>query len=129
MPKGTIIEEIAHAIVALRNCEHSGNVEWAHKHRERLEKLRKNFLPSGSGIDRGTKIDVTRSTDDRIVFTASYHHMDEHGMYSHWTDHTITVQASFIYGFTLTISGKDYNDIKEYLRDTFRSALEAPCPI
>lgn len=44
--------------------------------------------------------------------------MNECGYYDGWTAHTITVTPSFS-GFNLLISGRDRNDIKAYIRDTF----------
>jgi hypothetical protein len=43
--------------------------------------------------------------------------MNEGGMYDAWTEHTIRVRPSLSSGFTLTISGRDRNEIKEYLHE------------
>jgi hypothetical protein len=50
--------------------------------------------------------------------------MDDGGGYDGWTEHTITVTPSFR-GFDLTISGRDRNDIKDYLHQTFDHVLSA----
>jgi len=79
-------------------------------------------MPSGSGFDSGTKIDLSASHADKLVFTTAFHHMNENGMYAGWTDHTITVTPSFS-GFNMRVSGCNRNDIKEYIGDTFHEAL------
>jgi len=45
--------------------------------------------------------------------------MNEHGFYDGWTEHRITVKPSLAFGFELTISGRDRNEIKDYLSDVF----------
>lgn len=80
-------------------------------------------MPSGSGIDSGTKLDYGRSTPDKLVFTMSFHHMNDSGMYDGWTDHSITVKPSLVYGIEIGISGRNRNDIKDYLGDTYHAAL------
>jgi hypothetical protein len=80
-------------------------------------------MPSGSGVDIGTKLDLGESTSDKLVFSASFHHMDEHGGYDGWTDHKIIVTPSLQFGFNLKITGRDRNQIKDYLSDIFHTAL------
>ena len=80
-------------------------------------------MPSGSGIDSGTKLDFDRSKPNRLVFTAPYHHMNDDGMYDGWTDHDIIVTPDLGFGFDLRITGRDRNQIKDYLGDTFAEAL------
>jgi hypothetical protein len=121
-----LIEHLANSIVAMRNCEKNGNTEWHDKHYERILWLVKNALPSGSGIDSGTKIDFDASNGDapeKIVLQCSFHHMDEHGGYDGWTDHTVVARPSFVLGIDLTITGKDRNDIKDYLSEVYYDAL------
>lgn len=74
--------------------------------------------PSGSGIDAGTKLDDS-STKDKLVFAFGYHHMDEHGYYDGWTEHTAVVKPSMCFGYDLRITGRDRNGIKEYLASVF----------
>ncbi len=78
--------------------------------------------PSGSGIDTGTQLDAT-SQSERLVFNASFHHMDEHGCYAGWTNHRIIVKPSLVFGLDLHITGPDRNEIKEYLHQTFEQWL------
>lgn len=124
MPK-TLINAIAETLAAHRNCVQSGNREWQAKHAARLAQLA-DRLPSGSGIDHGTTIDVDASTTDRVVLRTSYHHMNDGGMYDGWTEHRIVVRPSFIGGIDLAIGGRDRNGIKEYLFDVFAQTLLEP---
>lgn len=118
-----LFREIAVAVVALSNCKESGNTEWAEKWSDRLEAF-EDLLPSGSGFDNGTKIDLDRTQANKIVLTTAFHHMNESGMYDGWTEHTVTVRPTFqLHEFELTISGRNRNDIKDYIYDVFASTL------
>ncbi len=97
--------------------------EWTERHASNIESMVKNFMPSGSGIDNGIAFDFDKSHGEKLVFQFSFHHMDDNGMYSGWTDHTLTVTPSPAFGFELAISGRNRNDIKEYFYDLFQSAL------
>ena len=118
-----LYQELASRIQARLNCAESGNVEWFEKHEARIEELVKNYMPSGSGFDCGTKIDLDKSTPEKLVFYTDFHHMNEVGYYDGWTEHRITVRPSLAFGFTLTISGKNRNEIKDYIHQAFDCAL------
>lgn len=122
----TIAAELASLLIARANCITAGNAEWEARHTMRILDFADNHLPSGSGWDLGTDIDLQKSTAEKLVLTGSFHHMDAHGGYDGWTDHTITVRPSFVYGVKLTISGRDRNDIKEHIYSLFEIALNAP---
>ncbi len=113
---------IANKLQAIQNCVESNNIEWHDKHLEDLCNIITNG-PSGSGIDCGTKLDFDKSNSEKLVFDVAFHHMDEYGYYDGWTNHKITVRPSLLCGFTLTISGRDKNFIKEYLLDTYQAWL------
>lgn len=113
---------IARSVQARLNCITANNSEWQAKHEATIDALC-DEMPSGSGFDNGTKLDLDASTGDKLVFTTAYHHMDENGGYSGWTQHTVTAKPSLVHDFTLTIGGRDRNGIKEYIADTFNSAL------
>lgn len=121
--KAKLYAHIARLIKAIENCKQSGNDEWYAKHDERLSLLIANHMPSGSGIDSGTELDP-KSTPERLVFNTSFHHMDEGGMYDGWTDHQVIVTASLMFGIDVRITGRNRNDIKEYLGGLFAAALE-----
>ena len=122
MKTRTIIQEIASRIVARQNCINSGNEQWLDRHTAALKTLQEE-LPSGSGIDCGTKIDLDASTSGKVVLLCSFHHMNDAGMYNGWTEHRITVTPAFS-GIDIAISGRDRNGIKEYLHETYALALE-----
>lgn len=113
-----LYQHIALTLEALRNCEASGNTEWARRHRERVAEY-ENMLPSGSGFDTGTRISIEESTPDKLVLVTSYHHMDEHGTYDGWTDHKIVITPSLAHGFSMKIGGRDRNDIKDYIGEVY----------
>jgi hypothetical protein len=81
-----------------------------------------NILPYGSGFDNGCKIDIKKSGSDRVVITTSFHHLND-SYYTGWTEHTITVIPKLWGGFDLRISGKNQNDIKDYIHDVFSTEL------
>ncbi len=103
------------------NCTASGNAEWKVKATKRLAQVAQDLLPSGSGIDNGTVI--VEIDDDRIVLLCDFHHMNEHGMYDGWTEHKITARCGFYLGITVSVSGRDRNEIKDYLAETYQYAL------
>lgn len=90
-----------------------------------LDYIEREALPSGSGIDSGTRIDRDQSKPNRIVLDFSFHHMDEHGYYDGWTQHRAIVTPSLTAhsGFELRITGRDRNQLKDYLHDVFDTAL------
>lgn len=124
--KRTLAEEIATLADARRNCATMVpyNQEWFDKHDDALNDIARNVLPSGAGIDRGTIIDKEKSTFTKIVLYASFHHMNEAGYYDGWTDHTIVVVPTFL-GLSVTVKGRNRNDIKELLEEVYQQALEA----
>lgn len=122
----TLLQDIASTVDAYKRCRENPEQygEWEARHLEAIRGFERNELPSGSGIDSGTKIDIERCTPYRVVLTAGFHHMNKDGMYDGWTEHTITVTPSFS-GMDITISGRNRNDIKEYLHDVFYWTLAA----
>jgi hypothetical protein len=119
----TIAQQIAQLVGAIQQCALTGNAEWGAKHSERLRIIERNYLPSGAGFDNGTRVDVQRSTPEKLVFTTAFHHMNDAGYYDGWTEHTVTAKPSFLLEVSLTISGPDRNAIKDYMYETFRECL------
>ena len=119
-----LYQHIASTLQARRNCEVSNNKEWYDKHSEALKAM-EDELPSGSGIDCGTKIDLDRSTPNKIVLTMEYHHMNDVGMYNGWTAHDIIITPSLQNEFDMRITGRDRNYIKECLYETYHEALQS----
>jgi hypothetical protein len=127
-----LYSEIAALIAARQNCskdleyhrgQNTATAEWFDKHESRILELVKEHMPSGSGFDNGTTIDLDKSHSDKLVFHTSYHHMHDSGMYDGWTEHTIVLTPSFLGHFDMRISGHNRNEIKDYIADTFRIAL------
>lgn len=114
---------VASAITARNNCINSGNTEWKIKWENLLQSICVQCLPSGAGFDKGTRIDLEASSDEQLVFRTEFHHMNDIGYYDGWTAHAITVTGSLQFGINVQISGKDRNDIKEYIHEVFLSTL------
>ncbi len=119
-----LYRKIASLVGAINNCEKSGNLKWIEKHEDKLSELLNANFPSGSGFDGGTGLDMEKSTSERLVINADFHHMDESGGYDGWTNHNVIVTPSLEFGFSLQITGKDRNDIKTYIGDTFWEVLD-----
>lgn len=115
---------LASLVQARTNCIKSNNSEWKLKHEERIEQIVADFLPSGSGWDCGTKIDLGNSTGEKLVLYGEWHHMNDGGFYDGWAAHVITVRPSLAFDLSISISGRDRNEIKDYLRDTFAQCLD-----
>jgi hypothetical protein len=118
-----LYQRLARLVDAVANCKKHGNDVWEPKHRALVETLVERYMPSGSGFDAGTKIDWQRSGADRLVFTTSYHHMNDGGFYDGWTEHVVTVKPSLAFGISLSVGGRDRGDIKNYIGDCFDEAL------
>lgn len=121
----TVAIAIHSALVARDNCEKNGNCAWHQRWTRRLRALGRERLPSGSGIDNGTRVKGLTKDGRGIELLLEFHHHGEHG-YDGWTYHTARVRPSFL-GLDISISGPNRNDIKDYLADVLREALNAEC--
>lgn len=115
-------EKLARLIHALDTCTKSDNFMWAGKHEEAINLIMRD-APSGSGIDAGTKILTGKSTSEKIVLFSQFHHMNDGGYYDGWTEHEVWVLPSLMFGMTLKLTGRNRNDIKDYLYDVYHSWL------
>lgn len=123
-PKVPLYQAIARAFVAYQNCcADPQKAEWRDRHRERIERLVKQYMPSGSGIDNGIHFDFGTSRENRLLFTTAFHHMNDGGYYDGWTEHNVIVKPSLAWDIDLKITGRDRRDIKDYLHECFRAAL------
>lgn len=120
-----LYERFASLLLAVENCRASGNDEWEKRHTETLDRLAVRFLPSGSGFDAGSSLLFAESTSERLVFATSFHHMNEHGSYDGWSNHKVVVTPSLAHGFNLRVTGRDRNDIKDYIAEVFQHVLSA----
>ena len=121
-----VYQAIARRVDALRSC----NDEWIIKHTECIDSLVRERFPSGSGFDCGTQFDIAAHVEspiDRLVFDTAFHHMNENGYYDGWTDHKVIIRPSLRDGFTLSVTGRDRNGIKEYIADVFHAVLDSEC--
>ena len=133
----TVIQAIHSAFTAKQNCDKNvanfgADPEWAERWQERLDQLQ-DRLPSGSGFDCGTRI--VGKVEQAVILQTDYHHMDEHGCYSHWTRHDITVFPTFDdCGFDFKVECNnapddwDIDSFDDYLCDTLHAALSAEAP-
>jgi hypothetical protein len=119
---------IVSTLDAYRHCCDNENHEWSARHWSTLKTL-ESLLPSGSGIDSGTTIDTEKSTSEKLVLNTAYHHMNDAGYYDGWTEHTVTVRASLLFELNITISGRNRNDIKDYLHEVFLDTLKRNCAL
>jgi hypothetical protein len=120
-----VYQQIASLIQARQNCQQTGNTDWESRHEDRIYSLVNEYMPSGSGIDNGTSIDLDASTPEKLVFSFGYHHMNESGYYVGWSEHRLIVTPSLASGFDLRITGRDRDQIKEYLADVYSAALSS----
>lgn len=118
-----VYQQIASIAGAYHRCIKSNN-EYGQKHKWELERIEKEFLPRGSGIDSGTKIDLDNTNDDKITLICEFHHMDDNGMYCGWRTYKIKVIPAFS-GFDLHITGRDPHHIKDYLYDLYNNDLDS----
>ena len=98
--------------------------EQLHHVEEEIDRLVKEHLPSGSGFDAGTQMAEAEPPHTLLTFQTSFHHLDEHGFYTHWSHHMIRVTPSFT-GIVVKAGGRnDKHDIKGYIEEQFYFALE-----
>lgn len=91
-------------------------------HNNQIKNLIDGYLPSGAGLDMGVSLDDS-SHEDRLVFQANFHHMDEHGYYDGWSDHKVIITPTFIGDFNIRVTGRNVNNIKDHIADTFYHCL------
>jgi len=113
---------IAMKLQAMANCEKSGRNDWFNRHADDIETEMKNTAPSGSGFDSGTTLEEDKCTSKKLVFKTAFHHMNEDGYYTEWSQHEIIITPSFD-GFDMRITGRDKNMIKDYIGDVFHAWL------
>lgn len=117
-----VYQALASRLEAIGNCRLSCN-PWEDRHRDYIEALCKEALPSGSGFDCGSTLLEDESQPNRLVIQTSFHHMDDNGSYVGWSEHRVIVTPSLAHGFDLKVTGKNKRGIKDYIAETFHSAL------
>lgn len=97
---------------------------------DELARLCRDYLPSGSGFDAGTRLDQAecevehRPYPGRLWFDTSFHHMDEWGAYDGWTEHSVVVVPVFG-DLCIKVTGRDRNGVKDHIAETFHQVLTA----
>ncbi len=119
-----VYQELARLVDARLRCIERGNEEWVNRHEEKIEQIMKKYAPRGSGIDNGTKIDLDKSHGEKLIFTFSYHYMNENGFYEKWYDYNAIVKPSLRFGCEIRIIGKKIYGIKDYFYAMFDSFLD-----
>ena len=120
-----LFEDLAMAVSSHIRTTLDGNQKAADNWATKAHNATRCNLPQGAGFDNGTEIDLERSTDKKLVFHTAFHHMNDAGYYTCWTEHTVTVTPAFLGGFDLKVSGRNTRDIKDYIADTFHHLLGA----
>jgi hypothetical protein len=115
-------QKIASLLQAIINCQKSNNKTWQDNHTEAIETIMQN-APSGSGLENGTSLDFLKSTPEKLVFNTAFHHMNENGFYAGWSNHEVIITPSLAFGFNLRVTGKDRNEIKDYIAEMMSSFL------
>jgi hypothetical protein len=121
--KNKIYQSLALKIRAMDNCQKSKNETWLKHHHNFILELMEKTAPSGSGIDCGTEIDICACNANKLVFIVKFHHMNENGFYDGWTQHNIIVTPDLVRNFNLRVTGRDRNQIKEYLHEVYSTWL------
>ena len=122
----TLVAEISTTLQRIETLESRTNGD-SSQARETLETLIA-MMPSGSGIDCGTKLNGEKSNANHLVFIVDYHHMDEWGGYCGWNTYEITVKPTFN---GINIDGEcedawEIEDTIDYLCDTYHHQLTVP---
>ena len=130
-PKPTVpmVSMVKFLAQSMQRAEHFDNKDdvRAKDIRDSLVSYVRKHGPSGSGLDAGTHLFVDTCRANKLVFTTDFHHMNEHGYYDGWTQHKVIVLPTFD-GLDVRVSGKNRNDIRDYLADLFAHWLGAEIP-
>ena len=124
-----LYQQIVNTVVAYKNCERLGNLDWMATHEQWLKRA-EDALPRGSGIDSGCEIDVEASNENKLVINSSYHCMDENGFYDGWIDFKVIVKPCLLFGITIDIKGRfsdrhgKYVSLRDYLQEVFDHCLK-----
>ena len=122
----TVAMELASACGAYHRCVETKFGIAMQNHEKTVRWIERQFLPHGSGIDSGCKVDMEASNDEKIVITCEYHHMNDGGYYDGWTSHRVVVRPAFR-GLKLSIRGRNRQDVHDCLYEVFDSSLQEVC--
>ena len=125
------LSKLASLVNAYHNCVKSNNTTWINNHEDSINEMCK-LLPHGSGIDGKCQIQLENCKNDKLCFFVEFHHMNNTGYYTGWTEHNIIITPSLQFGFNIKITGINKNDIKTYLTDVFSDVFSFNtnnCPV
>lgn len=108
----------------LYQIQHNPNSKYESE--QELHQLVKYWMPSGSGIDAGTRLNFHKSKPHKLVFDFDFHHMNQDGFYCGWSSHSLIVTPDFD-GFNLRIVGQHPSRQKwqtDYFHDHLYSTFE-----
>lgn len=114
---------LANQLSRIAYMERNDRDEDADDLRSTVDDFVKANFPSGSGFDTGTHLDWDKSTKERLVFRTEFHHMNDVGMYDGWTQHEVIVKPSLLFYIDVRVTGRDRNQIKDYIGETFNHIL------
>jgi hypothetical protein len=117
----TLIQAIMACAGCVERCKANNNAEWLPRWQKRLTSLYA-LLPSGSGIDNGTKIRTMESW--KLTLIADFHHMNDQGVYDGWTEHVVTVRPDWR-GIRVNVSGPNRDKIRDHLVELYQCTLDA----
>lgn len=127
--KQPLYQAMAQTFAAYKGCIDMGNSDYETIHRDKLDMMAREYLPSGSGVDNGTTIDVDRCTLDSMVLRFGWHYMNEDGYYCGWINFVVGITASLRWGFDVQIATTDtdkdeqVDGLLDYLHDLYQNAL------
>lgn len=122
-----LYQVLASLVEARKTCIERGNHEWRENHERRMDLLCHTCIPSGAGLDAIPALDLDRSTGELLVFIrCDFRHMNANGYYDGWTEHEVRVRPSLQFGCVVKVTGRDRNDIKDYIGECFADALLTP---
>ena len=117
-----IYKRIAQELAVINNPK--ADSIWEKRAFDNLHYIERELLPSGSGVDSGCVIDLSKSTPNKIVIQVNFHHMNENGCYDGWSYHNAIITPSLGYDYDIKITGRDKNEIKGYLGDLIYEAVD-----
>lgn len=87
-----------------------------------IMKYVETYMPVGGDIE-DTRLVLAESTQNTLVFSCSFHHMNRNGFYDGYTYHKIKVMPSMLFEIDVRARGQNKNDVKDYLEEIFFYAL------
>lgn len=114
-----VYQKLAYLVVQHQTCIEHNNTKWMHNSKKELEERCDLF--TGGDIE-SCEVDLEKSNNKLLVLYVSFRHISEWGYNNGVTNHTIRVRPALT-EIEISVSGKDTNGIKAYLRDTFANFL------